>query len=120
MGEYGIHGTNEPSSVGKICSHGCIRMRIKNSEDLYDIVSLDTPVLVTYYTYKLKIKGNKIFVYKYPNPYNRKVNPNKMIYEQLARISSDYTLNLINLEKLGSLNEGERLLIGNISQKADE
>ena len=120
MGEYGIHGTNEPNSVGKVCSHGCIRMKINNSEDLYDTVPLGTPVTVTYYTYKITIKGNKIFVYKYPNPYNRKTDQNGIIYEQLARISSDYTLNLLNLDKLKTLKDGERMLIGDIAPKQEK
>ena len=120
MGEYGIHGTNEPYSVGKICSHGCIRMRIKNSEDLYNNVQIGTPVAVTYYTYKLKIKNNNIYVYKYPNPYNRRVDTNKMIYEQLSKISSDYTLNLLNLDKLKTLQNGQKLLIGNLTPKLEE
>jgi lipoprotein-anchoring transpeptidase ErfK/SrfK len=28
---YGIHGTNEPKSIGKAASHGCIRMRRSTS-----------------------------------------------------------------------------------------
>ncbi|NLV58954.1 MAG: L,D-transpeptidase family protein [Clostridiales bacterium] len=34
-GVYGIHGTNRPSSIGSNASHGCIRMFVKDSEDLY-------------------------------------------------------------------------------------
>ncbi len=29
---YGIHGTNEPRSIGKAASHGCIRMAKKDLE----------------------------------------------------------------------------------------
>jgi lipoprotein-anchoring transpeptidase ErfK/SrfK len=32
---YGIHGTNEPRSVGKAASHGCIRMGRRDLEDLF-------------------------------------------------------------------------------------
>jgi lipoprotein-anchoring transpeptidase ErfK/SrfK len=32
---YGIHGTNEPHSVGKAASHGCIRMGRRDLEDLF-------------------------------------------------------------------------------------
>jgi lipoprotein-anchoring transpeptidase ErfK/SrfK len=32
---YGIHGTNEPNSIGKAASHGCIRMGKADIEDLY-------------------------------------------------------------------------------------
>lgn len=32
---YGIHGTNEPRSIGKAASHGCIRMSRRDLEDLF-------------------------------------------------------------------------------------
>jgi lipoprotein-anchoring transpeptidase ErfK/SrfK len=41
---YGIHGTNRPSSIGKMVSKGCIRMYNKDVEDLGRRVGIDTPV----------------------------------------------------------------------------
>ncbi len=35
---YGIHGTNEPKSIGKAASHGCIRMSKKDLEELFELV----------------------------------------------------------------------------------
>ncbi|HEX3985538.1 MAG TPA: L,D-transpeptidase [Acidobacteriaceae bacterium] len=32
---YGIHGTNEPRSIGKAASHGCIRMGRRDLENLF-------------------------------------------------------------------------------------
>jgi lipoprotein-anchoring transpeptidase ErfK/SrfK len=44
---YGIHGTNEPKSIGKAASHGCIRMAKKDLEEMYAMVSIgDTVKLV--------------------------------------------------------------------------
>ncbi|MEQ8200476.1 MAG: peptidoglycan-binding protein [Syntrophomonadaceae bacterium] len=43
-GIYGIHGTNKPYSVGQSLSHGCIRMRNRDVEALYPLVSVGTPV----------------------------------------------------------------------------
>jgi lipoprotein-anchoring transpeptidase ErfK/SrfK len=37
---YGIHGTNVPSSIGKNASHGCVRMRNRDVEDLFRRVSV--------------------------------------------------------------------------------
>jgi L,D-transpeptidase ErfK/SrfK len=37
---YGIHGTNVPSSIGKSASHGCIRMRNQDAEDLFNRVQV--------------------------------------------------------------------------------
>jgi lipoprotein-anchoring transpeptidase ErfK/SrfK len=46
-GEYAIHGTNKPSSVGTYASYGCIRMYNKDIADLFDRVNVGTPVMVT-------------------------------------------------------------------------
>ena len=43
---YGIHGTNQPSSIGKYISNGCIRMNNKNVEYLFDKVPIGAKVLV--------------------------------------------------------------------------
>lgn len=45
-GIYGIHGTNQPSSIGGSVSAGCVRMRNSDVEDLYDKVSADTQVVI--------------------------------------------------------------------------
>jgi murein L,D-transpeptidase YcbB/YkuD len=36
---YGIHGTNEPRSIGKAASHGCIRMARADLEELFELVA---------------------------------------------------------------------------------
>jgi L,D-transpeptidase ErfK/SrfK len=41
---YGIHGTNAPKSIGKAASHGCIRMRAADLEELFDLVSVGVVV----------------------------------------------------------------------------
>jgi len=46
-GEYAIHGTNAPSSIGGFVSYGCIRMYNKDILDLYERVSVGTKVIVT-------------------------------------------------------------------------
>ena len=45
-GSVGIHGTGEPWSIGTRASHGCIRMTVPDVVDLFDRVSVGTPVLI--------------------------------------------------------------------------
>ncbi|GAC1485512.1 MAG: hypothetical protein NVS1B9_03580 [Solirubrobacteraceae bacterium] len=42
----GIHGTNEPFSIGSAASHGCIRMLVSDVKAVYRLTSLGTPVLI--------------------------------------------------------------------------
>jgi lipoprotein-anchoring transpeptidase ErfK/SrfK len=44
--EYRIHGTNDPTTIGKRVSSGCIRLTNANVEDLYNRVTVGTKVIV--------------------------------------------------------------------------
>lgn len=52
-GTFGIHGTNKPWSIGQFASHGCIRMRNKDIEELFEWIPIGTPV---------RIEGRKVKV----------------------------------------------------------
>lgn len=45
-GDYGIHGTIFPGSIGNSASHGCIRMNNKDVAELYSITKYGTTVIV--------------------------------------------------------------------------
>lgn len=43
---YGIHGTDDPASIGHAASHGCVRLRNEDIEKLYDMVPVGTVVYI--------------------------------------------------------------------------
>lgn len=43
---YGIHGTIEPDSIGKAESRGCIRLRNRDVEDVYDLLGVGSEVVI--------------------------------------------------------------------------
>lgn len=45
-GDYGIHGTNNPSSIGKSVSNGCIRMHNKDVLEVSNLVPIGTVVKI--------------------------------------------------------------------------
>lgn len=45
-GDFGIHGTNKPESIGSDASHGCIRMTVADAEELYALVPNGTQVII--------------------------------------------------------------------------
>lgn len=45
-GQYAIHGTNRPDTVGRAASYGCFRMHNHDIIDLYARVRLGAPVVV--------------------------------------------------------------------------
>ena len=44
--EAGFHGTPNRASVGRAVSHGCVRLLDEHAKELFDLVSLGTPVTV--------------------------------------------------------------------------
>jgi lipoprotein-anchoring transpeptidase ErfK/SrfK len=44
---YGIHGTNNPASIGREVSLGCVRMHNKDAEKLFGLVAVGTVVNIT-------------------------------------------------------------------------
>lgn len=44
---YGIHGTNNPASIGKAVTLGCIRMHNKDILELSKMVTVGTSVIIT-------------------------------------------------------------------------
>ncbi|MDD4600597.1 MAG: L,D-transpeptidase family protein [Negativicutes bacterium] len=93
-GIYGIHGTNKPWSIGQFASHGCIRMRNKDVEELFEWAPVGTPV---------RIEGRKIRVQrvlKYQNS------------------GSDVAILQMKLRELGFLNARADGIFGKVTDEA--
>lgn len=93
-GIYGIHGTNKPWSIGQFASHGCIRMRNRDVEELFEWVPIGTPV---------RIEGRKMKVKRV------------LKYEMTG---SDVALLQIKLRELGYLNSRADGIFGVITEDA--
>ena len=40
-GGFAIHGTNAVSRLGRVASHGCVRLRTSNAQDLYRLIKAE-------------------------------------------------------------------------------
>jgi L,D-transpeptidase ErfK/SrfK len=69
--EYGIHGTNIPWGIGRLVSHGCIRLYPEDIEELYALVTVGTPVEIISEPIKIGFKEGHIFVEVYPDLYGQ-------------------------------------------------
>lgn len=71
-GGYGIHGNNNPSSIGHLVSLGCVRMHQKDVEWLYDRVAVGTPVTVLYRPLEIQqTSSGRRYLVSYPDVYGR-------------------------------------------------
>lgn len=74
QGNYGIHGTNRPESIGGYVSNGCIRMNERDVEELFDRVEVGTPVEITYNRVVVeKTSDDSVVYYIYPDGYGMQV-----------------------------------------------
>ena len=84
---YGIHGTNDPSSIGSPVSAGCIRMRNEDVEELTELVRVGTPVHILYET--ILLERDPLFgewrLRVYPDIYKRDTNRLERAIEVLAQ-----------------------------------
>jgi lipoprotein-anchoring transpeptidase ErfK/SrfK len=46
-GQVGIHGTDDPSSIGQAVSHGCVRVPGEVAQRLSETINLGTPVVIS-------------------------------------------------------------------------
>lgn len=86
-GEFGIHGTYNKASIGKFCSHGCVRMHIKDSEDLFSQIKLGTEVIITYKTSKTFYTGNKKYIQQSPDGYNKGNSNENIVLEDKENLT---------------------------------
>jgi hypothetical protein len=96
-GEYGMHGTDNPSSVGKFSSHGCVRMKVRDAEALFEMVDVGTPVDVVYEPVLIRPQGRDIRIVVYEDRF-KKGMPSAA--EIQAKIMRQYPGAQVTMEKI--------------------
>ena len=80
---YGIHGNNKPSVIGTLASAGCVRLYNEDVEELYEKVTVGTPVKVIYQTFEIAGNGHKPYIKIYTDLYGFGVNTRESIIARL-------------------------------------
>ena len=114
-GNYGIHGTNAPWSIGSVISNGCIRMHEEDVEELFPQIKYNTPVYITYDQMRVRVdKIGKASIGIYPDVYAYgKITLEQAKYQLMTEglgslVGDDFLSQLINEEK------GEQILIAKL------
>ncbi|QMT32430.1 L,D-transpeptidase [Alysiella filiformis] len=69
----GIHGTNAPSSVPGVRSHGCVRMKSEQALDFAHTITTGSPATVSYEMAALNVdEDNQLWLAVFGDPYNKK------------------------------------------------
>lgn len=61
-GSYAIHGTNNPWAVGRLVTHGCIRLYPEDIEQFFDVVRVGSPGELVYQPIKIGSLHGRVYV----------------------------------------------------------
>ena len=111
---YGIHGNNQPSSIGYPLSNGCIRMHNHDLQVLIQFVQVGTPVEIIYETVEIKHTLDRAWLKIFPDVYQRQSNLQAVIRQKEEEEPLPYP---VHWEALWKMIEGERPLVLEIPQQ---
>ena len=92
---YGIHGTNFPWAIGRLVTHGCIRLYPEDMEKLFSMVPTKTPVEFIYEPVKIGFQLGRIFIEVHPDIYGKVGN---LVDYGLKKVSNEKWVDRIDLE----------------------
>ncbi|MFA6850075.1 MAG: L,D-transpeptidase, partial [Selenomonadaceae bacterium] len=112
-GNYGIHGTNRPESVGRYVSNGCLRLKEANAEEIFDLVTVGTPVEIMYNRVVIEKNPKKIVTYYiYPDVYSRQPLDVETVNKWLAGYGVDRFVSNQSIAEKIAASDGEPTYIG--------
>jgi L,D-transpeptidase ErfK/SrfK len=81
----GIHGTNQPSSIYRFTTHGCIRLHPDDIAELFDLVEVGTVVEITDQPVMLaRDADGTVLLEVHPDPYDRSARPEAQVRRLLT------------------------------------
>ena len=91
---YGIHGTDFPWGVGRLVSHGCIRLYPEDIENLYPFARIGMPAEIIYEPVKFGFRHNRISVEVHEDIYHQIPNLIRYGFAQLKEEGLEKRVNL--------------------------
>ncbi len=84
---YGLHATNAPMTIGRFASHGCMRMYPEHAHELFNTVSIGTPVRIVYQIVSIGYdpKTGIVYMVHHPDPYEHGDPTVEQVRNALAR-----------------------------------
>jgi L,D-transpeptidase ErfK/SrfK len=97
-GGIGIHGTNAPSSIGRLTTHGCIRLHPQDIRALFDRVEVGTPVQIIYEPVLVaQSVDGRVWLEVHPDAYRR---TGDVLRRALTLVDSELPLARLDADRL--------------------
>jgi len=115
---YGIHGTNNPWSIGRMATHGCIRLYDDQLAGLYARVPSGTPIRLLYQTVKLGARGDGIYVEAHPDLYGREPDRTQRALASAYEMGVGHLVDMRRLREAVEASRGVPVRVGTLPAPA--
>jgi L,D-transpeptidase ErfK/SrfK len=115
---YGIHGTNNPWSIGRMATHGCIRLYDDQLAGLFERIPSGTPLRLIYQSVKLGTMDGGIYVEAHPDLYGREPGRYESALDRLSRAGLLGMVDLRRLREAIATGKGAPVRIGTLPESA--
>ena len=85
----GIHSTNQPMSIGKALSHGCVRLYPEGARELFDGVQVKNKGKIAYEPLKVAVWEGRVFLEAHEDVYGLIVDLRKKFNDLLKHLQID-------------------------------
>jgi len=83
----GIHGTNQPMSIGRALSHGCVRLYPENIQRLFEKVEVGDPGVFVYEPVKISATEGEILIEVHPDVYSLASDIEGLVRKKLEELN---------------------------------
>lgn len=99
---YGIHATNNPMSIGGVCTHGCIRMYPEDAHKLFNQIEIGDTAKIIYKTIKLGFseQTGKFYLSVFPDIYYQGTNSLPRLKSKLKEFGLEKLVTISTLIKI--------------------
>ena len=111
---YGIHGSNNEWSIGRLATHGCIRLYNDQIERLFLRTREKTPLRLLYQTVKLGQRGSTLYIESHPDLYGRDPAREQIAVERLRALDLLQYVDAIALHRAIEEQRGAPVPIGTL------
>ena len=119
FGGVGLHGTNVPSSVYRVTTHGCMRMHPDDIADLFDRTTLGDSGRILYEpVLAAMMPDGRVFLEVHPDAYRRVPNMLDLALDVLRRAGADGLADLDRVRAVVKSREGTAVDVSPASTRA--
>jgi len=111
---YGLHGTNVRWSIGRIATHGCVRLYEEDVVRLYDRIREGTRLQLVYQPYKWGRDGDRLLLEAHPDVYARIPDPLQAALETPRALGLEATVDVAAVRRVIARADGVPTPVGTL------